>query len=426
MGNAGATPAAELKKKYVRNIGLIFLLIVILLTFFSKTINNFLMPEVECRKPVSAYLETGITAKGVIRASDIEKIYAYGSWRVTDVKVKEGAEVARGDVLATVEAEDVMLDMKSKELEMLKLENALEQYRESFDESSRREELDRQSRAAARAQKELDSLKALYESGGETQAALEAAQDRLDAAKQSYEAGLREFDRRKADYDRTLKEKESELELKRLEYKKLLGNMPENGSITAAGDGVVKMVAIEKGSVCASGQVVIELVEKGSPMTAEWSLSPEKADKVEAGDNVTLSIESDDFISINGVVKEKQYSSKDGMYVLTSNIKMENEAENINIRDGQEVEVSMVKRTENYPLVVPNSSIVTQGGKSWVFALRESEGALGNQDYVEMIYVKVEASDDFNSAISGSVTEEDSVVTFSTKPLADGVQVRSR
>lgn len=422
MNDTGAAPDVKLRKKYIRNAGLIFLLTVILLTFFSRTINNLLMPEVEYRKPMSGRLETEIKARGVVKALDTEIIYARGNWTVTEVIAEEGAEVTGGNVLAIVEAGDVKLDLKSKELELIKLENALEQYRGSFDEGASQNELDRLSRATDKAQKELESVRALYESGAETQAAVEQAQEALEIAKQAQETGVKEFARQKEDYARTLKEKESELELKRLEYENFKNKVPEDGKIIAPAGGVIKTAAIEKGATLNEGQVIFELIKKGSPVTVEWMLNAEKADKIIAGDSVIFSPVSDNSFQIKGTIKEKRYSFKDGMYEFISDAGTEGDR----LADGQEIAVSIVKRSESFPCVVPNTSIVKQGGESCVFVLNEREGPLGKENYVELVKVRVEDSDDFNSAISGLVDSGDSVVTFSTKALADGIRVKTR
>lgn len=425
MDNYAVTPRTIIRRTHIRNAGLMFLLIVILLTFFSKTINSFLMSEVECKNPVSGFLQTEISAKGTVKALNVEKIYVYGNWTVTDVKVGEGAEVAKGDVLATVGTEDVRLDMKAGELEVIRMENALEQYRESFDAGKHQDVIILLSKAVDKAQKELDSAKSLYESGAETQKAVEDAQDRLDSAIRDYRTGLKEFDLTKMDYERTLKEKETELELKKLEYERLTSKMPKDGNIIADADGIVRMAAIEKGSACNNGQVIFELIKKDSPMMVEWSLNPEKADKIKVGDDVAFKINSNGSSSmvsssIEGTIKEKQYLPASGMYILSSVIRRDMKG----IKDGQEVTATVKKISRDYQFIVPNSSITKGNGNDYMFVIKQYSRVLGNVECAVMVKVKVEESDDFNSAVTGPINPDNNIVIFSSKALTDGVQVK--
>lgn len=422
MNSTDTAIRLESRKRIIRKAALIFLLIIILLTFFSKTINEFLMAEVDCQSASSGTLQTGIETKGMIKSMNVEKIFAYGSWDITDVMVKEGIEVAKGTVLATVEAEDINFNAKTRELEIIKMENALQKYRDSFDPDSYRNEISRLSNALEKAQKELEQTAAMFESGAETRKAVDDAQDRLDNAKNNYETRLKEFDRLKTDYQRTLKEKELEFQLKQLEYENVMKKMPQDGSITAPVDGIVKTIGIEKGMTCNAGQTIFEIGRKSSSVSAEWQMNAEKASALNVGDKVRFKIKSLGNSSVEGKVKEKQYSINTGMYRFTSDISVEGSSP----EDGSEVEISATKQSANYRLIVPNSSISGQEGKKYVFVVKERNGILGKENYVTMVDVKVEDSDDFNSAISGTIDGEDEIVIFSSKALVDGAQVKLR
>lgn len=422
MNSADAATRLESRKRIIRKAALIFLLIIILLTFFSKTINEFLMAEVDCQSASSGTLQTEIKAKGTIKSMNVEKIFAYGSWDITDVMAKEGIEVAKGDVLATVEVEDIAFNAKTRELEIIKMENALQKYRESFDPDSYKNEINRLSNTVDKAQKDLDQAVALFESGAETRKTVDDAQDSLDNAKNNYEVRLKEFDRLKTDYQRTLKEKELEFQLKQLEYGNVMEKMPQDGNITAPVDGIVKTIGVEKGLTCNAGQTIFEIGRKSSAVSVEWQMNAEKASTLNAGDKVRFKIKSLDNSSIEGKVKEKQYSINTGMYRFTSDISVEGSSP----EDGSEVEISATKQSANYQYIVPKSSISGQEGKEYVFVVKERDGILGKENYVTMVDVKVEESNDFNSAISGTIDSGDEIVIFSSKALMDGAQVKLR
>ena len=101
----------KIRKDKVKNIAIIFLSAMLILTFFSNSILNRSLPEV-----ATAYVEYGsITEKvrgnGVVQAQDPYKIVASESRTIESVPVVEGDQVTKGQVLFYLE------DAESDELE---------------------------------------------------------------------------------------------------------------------------------------------------------------------------------------------------------------------------------------------------------------------------------------------------------------------
>jgi multidrug efflux pump subunit AcrA (membrane-fusion protein) len=202
----------------------------------------------------------------------------------------------------------------------------------------------------------------------------------------------------------------------------MMKKIPQDGNITAPVDGIIKSIMVEKGMICNAGQTIFELGRKSSSVTVEWQMNTEKASTLNVGDKVTFIIKSLDNSSIEGKVKEKQYSINTGMYRFTSDISVEGNSP----EDSSEVEIRATKQSANYQFIVPNGSISGQEGKKYVFVVKERDGILGKETYVTMVDVKVEDSDDINSAISGTINSGDKIVIFSSKALMDEAQVKLR
>ena len=93
------------RREWVKNAAIIFLTIMLLLTFFSNTIMNYSLPEV-----ATQYVQTGtITAKvrgtGKVEASDPYNVIAKESRVITSVAVKQGDIVEKDQVIAVISTE---------------------------------------------------------------------------------------------------------------------------------------------------------------------------------------------------------------------------------------------------------------------------------------------------------------------------------
>lgn len=110
------------RREWVKNVAIIFLVILLILTFFSNTIMNYSLPEV-----ATQYVQRGsITAKvrgtGNVEATDPYNVMVKESRVIASVAVKQGDEVEKDQVLYYLEdAESEELTKAEEELEDLKL-----------------------------------------------------------------------------------------------------------------------------------------------------------------------------------------------------------------------------------------------------------------------------------------------------------------
>lgn len=421
------------RKKIIRRAAVIFICVIILLTFFSSTINNFLLPTVECNTASSGTLTNEITAVGEVFPVSTEAVYAYGNWTVRDIKVKEGQEVATGEELAVIDSKDLQLDIKKAELNVLKLENELKRYKNGFQETDMEQyksDCEAALKAVQKARKNLDDQKELYTVDAVSLQDVNDAQDKLDAAKSDYNQKQRVLSQKETEskkagesYGINIEEKQSELEVGRLELQKMKNNLPLDGIIKAPAGGFVRSISVEKGSVTGSGQVLLEIVKKESGLAVRWMLETKPAGEVEINDTVEISGEADENFNFNGKVKEKRYLTEEGRYQFTS--QFDNSEEDLKI--GQKVDIKVRRESRQYKTLVPNSSIVDEGGRKYVFLLKERKGILGTESYVQKMEITVQEEADLYSAVSLSgFTGDEKIVVFSSKALSDGLQVKLR
>ena len=115
-----STEKGNNRKEWVKNAAIIFLSVMLVLTFFSNTIMNYSLPEV-----ATAMVEPGsITAKirgtGNLISDDPYKITIQESRKIASVAVKQGDTVEKDQVLFYLEDEDsAELEQAEKALEEL-------------------------------------------------------------------------------------------------------------------------------------------------------------------------------------------------------------------------------------------------------------------------------------------------------------------
>jgi len=559
------------KKNIIKHTAIVFLLTELLLTFFSRTINQYLLPEVEVRYTSRGSLHNETRASGEVKILHTRKIYSPGSLSIIDVNVKKGDNVSEGDILLSVDTSQAEMEIKSMEFDLLRLKNDLKDSEESFkpfDAAPYEEEIAMAQKAVEREKQNLDIIRSIYSK--DIQDHIDAASKRVEQAKKDfsdkmalYEEMKKEAEKVQDEYDRTVKEmklamtitsmkisqlreiiddesnthpsydqlislrnleleyqkqknqlelyianytpidineciqalisanevlkqeeenlkqviesyeqssenrlrlfnaqcsledaevalmekqeqlikkqeesiidqdrytrdiseKKAEIKLKAEQLDNLKKTIPAGGNITAPCDGVIRFVGVESGQISNNQQILFEILESNSKFSVQWLMNPAQSEQIKEGDKVSLKIKGESDITIDSRVDEKKFSSEHGMYLFTSEIPAQEEYP---LEEGQEVEISIRETSQDYPLIVPTRCISMQNGINYVFVLRERQGALGHEYYVEQINVTIIESDDLNTAITGYIKPEDKVVVDSSKALFQNAQVKLR
>ena len=110
------------KREWVKTVAIIFLAVMLVLTFFSNTIMNHSLPEVATANVTSGTINAKIRGQGTVSANETYDVTIKQTRKVASIKVKAGQEVAAGDVLFTLEAEESdELKQAQTELESMEL-----------------------------------------------------------------------------------------------------------------------------------------------------------------------------------------------------------------------------------------------------------------------------------------------------------------
>lgn len=111
------------RREWVKNAAIIFLAIMLVLTFFSNTIMNYSLPEVAAQYVSSGSLSEQIRGTATVEAAESYTVKISDTRVVRSVEVKQGDTVEKGQVLITLEEGDgAQLEAAKSELETAQVE----------------------------------------------------------------------------------------------------------------------------------------------------------------------------------------------------------------------------------------------------------------------------------------------------------------
>lgn len=110
------------RREWVKNAAIIFLTIMLLLTFFSNTIMNYSLPEVATRYVQRGTITAKVRGTGNVEATDPYNVMVKESRVISSVAVKQGDKVEKDQILYYLEdSESEELKTAEEELETLEL-----------------------------------------------------------------------------------------------------------------------------------------------------------------------------------------------------------------------------------------------------------------------------------------------------------------
>ncbi|HOD92415.1 MAG TPA: hypothetical protein PLT91_00860 [Clostridia bacterium] len=192
-----------------------------------------------------------------------------------------------------------------------------------------------------------------------------------------------------------------------------------NGTITAPVTGMILNLQYVAGEKITSGGVVaeIEISEKGYTMS------------------FSVTLEQSRRLSVGQIAEVQYYYGSTAPYAEISAIKtdysnpqssriIELEVRGDNIYPGQTLYVALGETGRDFESVVPNSAIREDNKGKFIYIVEAKNTPIGNRYIAKRVDVQVIASDDSSSAISGVNAYSSYVITTSSKPITDGMQVR--
>ena len=210
------------RREWVKTAAIIFLVILLVLTFFSNTIMNYSLPEVATQSVQSGTINAKIRGTGTVAANESYEVTVEQSHKVASVLVKEGQEVKVDDVLFRFEGGE------SDELKAA--QDALDQAEQGYEKS-----LIEAGNAAAKENREIQKARDAYNealavyqqystmSASQIATKLAEAEIKLKDLQIESSQAQQDYDNAKAEYDQ-LASQISDLETDISGYEKLVAS----------------------------------------------------------------------------------------------------------------------------------------------------------------------------------------------------------
>ncbi|MCH5281351.1 MAG: hypothetical protein J1E61_07760 [Lachnospiraceae bacterium] len=466
------------KNKKAKKAAVILCVLLLAGSLISRGIYTAVLPRVGTERPVYRNLEHQVFGEGRLVANKEVSVYGEDGLRVAYILVKEGQEVEPGTPLLQYDLEDLgeLIEEVRLEEERLNIQIETLEYNQGLSQKERDKgraraaedyqntqqenasDAARAQETIAKAQNELDSyptwetyladyLKAHQKTvSGNTLSEIDRALLEK-TAREEWEQGRQILidqvlakqeaaDNISGQNGESLKQakraledalanspKDSSLSLLRLEREVVSKELAlyeqiakEEGIVRAELAGTVTTILIEESGRVAD-RPLMKIGDRAAGFYFESVIGREERKQVSVGDEAQLTIGADKK-RITGEIISIEENGQEG-YLLTIS-----PTEDVGSL-GEEGEMKVVRQEADRCLTVPLTALRQENGNKFVLVIEERQTILGTEWIAVKRNVQVRSQNSTYAALeSGSLSEEDQVITDATKPMGEGDVIR--
>ncbi len=364
----------------------------VLLGLFAVVYTMIKPADIEVLRLVEAPFEELIVEEGLVRSVDEMSVYVPLSERVESVYVKEGAYVHAGDLLFTMNTDDLKTELSTVKLEKESLMGLLESAKiEVTSETigAQRERVEIAQRNMESLEKQMERTQNLYDSGAQSQKELEDAKQLYDNAKSTYQLeyyNLEDVTRKLGLDAGTQKYYLSKLEVLDQEISKVASKIAE-ASVVAPTDGFIAQMELSSGDRLLENEIACEILRE-KELEVEAYILARNSRKLAKGDRVRLEIETDyDYETIQG---EITYIGKSAVDIVSplgiTEKKMKviikpNSTEKLII--GESIDVAFIMYSNAHAFQLSRDYVFKSGGQTAIWTV---QNGAAHVEYVEPVY----------------------------------------
>lgn len=360
----------ELKRVVVR-FAIVFVIVLTVLTFFSKTVEQMLLPQVTTYIPKDKTITNIYKFKGKVTYKNKKTQYPDFDFYIADWIIREGTTLEVGTPIATLRQQDVEEKRSQYEIQRLALEDRIASYEYALDKKMRKSQK-------------------------------ESMERQLKIAKIEYEQLISEINH----YNRIIDK----------DYQLL-------SEVT----GKVTNIPLDDHRIVTISMPLFEYADDTTYPVIEWYMHPDKIRIFNSASKIQLDytyIEED----INGLkientdmknteVSKVQYDDESKCYIYMTILPRTNE-KLINSRD---IDVSMITKARRLRNAVPKSALYSE---NTIFMLSTDDET--EQLIVKELGVSVVEETDTHVKLDYTFSQNDKVIISTTKPLTHNARVKLR
>lgn len=414
-------------------------------TLISKSIYAAYIPMVSTDVLQEKYIEHIVEAEGIVIEGGKQAVTAPSGLRVKALMVHAGDRVEEGDILFSIDLEDLLEIMEGKRTEIDKyqlqinaiLENQeLARQRKEIEETRAREDYDTTARwqdtdigraadVYARAQEELEEAEGLSEE--EYQALLDALQSAAYGeadAKRERDGAMKEAQRNIEDilFPENQDASLSLLQKDLVQVKEDLSFYQEifdrQGYVTAKAAGMITNIYVDVGDRIPDSAAMM-MTDESLPCQLKVMLNQEQKKYVGFGDEVTVKLDGRSKTMDMTIDYFSESRSVPGSFETFINL-----PEGMGV-PGLSGTITRSEKGEKYRFCVSPFAVHTEKTRSYVYVLEEREGILGSEYYVGEVNVRIlDQNDDWMAIESAALDGESRIIVSADKEFKKGDAVR--
>lgn len=398
-------------KKLLKKVTYLFIAIMLLLTFFSSTINNLGLIRVVAAEVRAGKLEYRISGLAVATPADIREIFPEYALNVKSLEVKDGDTVKKGQLLAVFDVKELeeALKVKARELESARAKIRAETLNYDFAIKNAEKE-------AASSRNELDVSLELYIAGAETQANIEKRKDEsekdereLDKLLEEKAAALSEMRRGADELERDIASLKSDI----AGFRVLLSPV----------DGYIWEINAQRGAMTDTSRPIFKIAGNGGGFSAEFTVDAAEGKNLKAGDKMKITVPSMDDKKIDAQIS----SIKPAGAGSGAELEISASFDGAGLKGGEMIEIEITRESEFSDTIIPNSAVRKDfSGRDFVYVVKERESSLGKEYYLQKAFIYIKASDMKETAVASGLSPFESVVAESDRPVTAGDRVKLR
>lgn len=335
---------------------------------------------VEVENVTSGTIENEFKVNGKIVANEEVAIMPKVMGIVTNINVELGSVVKKGDLLFTIEEEDISKTVRQAESSRKVAVNGVEQAKNALRTAELNYEANKEQ--VENAQRNLERIEELYEDGSVSKSDLEQA--RLAASEKGLETLKTQITQAEIAYEQAL----NQLTQVEISHEQALSNLG-NTRVTAPMDGIISTLNVKKGQMATNSQAAAVIVDIDT-VYVQVDVVENMVNKLAIGQEVQVKIPSiileEDIVStiyyISPTADERTNLYPVKIYVDNSSKK---------IRPGMNSEVLLGTGKVSDTIVIKSYSVLDRDGEEIVYLVEEDkavervvETGIDNGEYIEI------------------------------------------